>query len=450
VTGVQTCALPIQRPGARERATDQGSCREPSHPSERERGSRAWNEPTGHLRLRVGLREGASLEGWVQGRGRSKKRAARTGDRRPARACYSLRVLVRTSAARVLGMGPTPAAVAALIALLSLGGCGAATTRVTPAARASALGFTHAHTHLWTRSGTLVGSAGDELPFLEVVFGTDDVEAPLPLVLALHGFGDAPRIPDAPYHQLSRPYRMIPPRGPVAVGEGFAWSATRVLDGRPELLAADIEARLEPLAEGLETLRALRPTRGSTIVLGFSQGGIVTLALAARHPELVGLALPMAAWLPPALEPGPAHGGPPIRSIHARDDERVPVGPTVALFERKLSEHLDVPTLTAGLAWERSALAGRIRELQAGIERPDQRAAFEVFAKRFPTHQQAGLGTSPAHARARRCRHADCTRRPGTGRARSRPARRSSASAPTGWAGGRRRAAAHCPRWSGR
>ncbi len=216
-----------------------------------------------------------------------------------------------------------------------LQGCGGAAPRVAPPApaRASALGFTHAGAHLWTRAGAL-DVATEELPFLEVVIGTDDVEAPLPLVLALHGFGDAPRVPDAPYHQLSRPYRMILPRGPVTVGAGFAWSSTRVLDGRPERLAADIEARIEPLAEGLETLRALRPTRGSTIVLGFSQGGILTLALAARHPELVGLALPMAAWLPPALEPGPAHGGPSIRSIHARDDERVPLGPTVALFER--------------------------------------------------------------------------------------------------------------------
>ncbi|GAB4114012.1 MAG: hypothetical protein OHK0013_49090 [Sandaracinaceae bacterium] len=210
-----------------------------------------------------------------------------------------------------------------------LGACGAVARPVALEARAGALGFVQTAPHVWSREGR-VGAQ----PFLEVVIGTDDVEAPLPMVLALHGYGDAPRVPERPYRSMGRPLRLIAPRGPVQVGQGWAWSATRVRDDRPDELARALEAALPALVETLETLRAVRPTRGSPIVVGFSQGGVMTLALASRHPRLVGLAIPMASWLPPALEPTDACDAPPVRAVHPRDDERIPLAPTVELFAR--------------------------------------------------------------------------------------------------------------------
>jgi phospholipase/carboxylesterase len=207
-------------------------------------------------------------------------------------------------------------------------GCGAA-ARVPLETRASALGFQRSAPHVWSRWGAV----GDQA-FLEVVIGTDDVDAPLPLVVALHGFGDAPRVPEQPYLSMRRAFRIILPRGPIALGNGFAWSAIRVRDGRPDDLATAIGAALPRVLATLDTVRSVRPTRGSPIVVGFSQGGIVALALAAAHPQRVGLVLPMAAWLPPALEPGPTPAAPPVRAIHPRDDERIPLAPTEALVAR--------------------------------------------------------------------------------------------------------------------
>lgn len=220
------------------------------------------------------------------------------------------------------------------LSALCLSGCGA--PALPAATRAEAAGFERhpSAAPLWARWGR----AG-ELRFLEVVVGTDEVELPLPLVIALHGFGDAPRVPERPYLGRARPYRLVLPEGPVRLEAGRAWSPLRVRDGRPAELATDLDARAAQLATLLEVLVRARPTRGGPVLVGFSQGGHLALALATKRPELVTLALPMAAWLPPPLEPsGPPPSRVSIRGVHAREDERVSFEPTFALYER-LSAH---------------------------------------------------------------------------------------------------------------
>lgn len=221
----------------------------------------------------------------------------------------------------------------AFVASVALAACGAA-PRLAGDVRARALGFvesgrTQRGERVWSRQAAVA-----ELRMLEVVVGTDEVEDPLPLVVAVHGYGDTPRVPTGPYLAVSRPYRCVVPEGPAVVGEGRAWSTIRVRDERPDELARDLELAAEQIARLVETVRAVRPTRGPTVLVGYSQGGHVTLALATRRPDLFDVALPMAGWLPPSLEPtGPA-GRTVIRAIHARDDERIPYAPSAALIER--------------------------------------------------------------------------------------------------------------------
>ncbi len=220
---------------------------------------------------------------------------------------------------------------ALLGSLLLLVGCGA--TRTVPAStRARAIGFEHhiSDAPLWSRWG----SAGD-LRFLEIVVGTDEVDAQLPLVIALHGIGDGPRIPEGAYLHRARAYRLVLPEAPLLFESGRAWSVYRVSDEQHDLLAAELEARMPALLEMIDVLAITRPTRGRPILLGYSQGGHVAFVLGTQRPELFTAILPMAAWIPPTLQPtGPPIAPTPIRGVHAHDDERVPLAPTEALYDR--------------------------------------------------------------------------------------------------------------------
>jgi phospholipase/carboxylesterase len=71
-----------------------------------------------------------------------------------------------------------------------------------------------------------------------------------------------------------------------------------------------------------------RPTAGKPIVTGFSQGGMLSYALAALHPESVGAVFPVGGLLPEALWPAAWPAGqerPPIHAFHGDRDPRVPI-----------------------------------------------------------------------------------------------------------------------------
>ncbi len=161
------------------------------------------------------------------------------------------------------------------------------------------------------------GEAGG-LAYVERQSGGAADEA-LPMVVAIHGLGDTPEhLGDALVSELGRPVRVILPRGPKAYGRGFAWFEL----GSNEAMLAGIERATEFVAAGLGEIARKRPTRGKPIVLGFSQGGMITFALAARHPGLASAAFPVAGFLPSQLTPPPgvAPTLPRLVAFHGADD----------------------------------------------------------------------------------------------------------------------------------
>jgi phospholipase/carboxylesterase len=172
---------------------------------------------------------------------------------------------------------------------------------------------------------------GAGLYFLEVVLGNADPDSEMPLVLALHGRGDRPRVPGGPFMGLPVPVRIVVPRAPLTLGGGYAWLPLSVVEGKPGVLAAFLDTMGERLADLIDEVRAVRPSTGRTIVTGFSQGGLLAFALAVHHPRSVGWAFPVAGWLPPALVPGVLEHAttyPVIRAMHGTDDEIMPIEPT--------------------------------------------------------------------------------------------------------------------------
>ncbi len=169
------------------------------------------------------------------------------------------------------------------------------------------------------------GQVGD-FHYVEVILGKNPhPDHPMPLIVIFHGRGGKPSIPDGPY-ETDVPLRLLLPRGPDRLGSGYNWLATWTNAGKEELLARSLAARADQLAPAIRAFRAMRPTLGKPILVGFSQGGILSFALATRYPREFAAAFPLAGWLPPSLYPEPGRGQkfPYIYAQHGALDTTVP------------------------------------------------------------------------------------------------------------------------------
>lgn len=163
------------------------------------------------------------------------------------------------------------------------------------------------------------------ISYLEAIVGRPaHPDDPMPLVLLLHGRGGKASIPSN--IDTSVPARLFIPQAPDALGTGFTWLAARTLDGQDQLLTRSLSARADQLQPVIEAFIKLRPTLGRPSIAGFSQGAILTYALATRFPKQYAAAFPIAGWLPPALYPTPRAGErfPYIFAQHGGGDQVVP------------------------------------------------------------------------------------------------------------------------------
>ncbi len=169
------------------------------------------------------------------------------------------------------------------------------------------------------------GKIGD-FEYLEVIVGPmrhpDD---PMPLVVLFHGRGGSAKVPSEPF-KSPFPLRIFIPQSPDKLGPGYTWFATWTMSGELQLLTRSISARADEMAAAIEAFRTLRPTQGKPILVGFSQGGMMSFALATRYPHRFGGAFPIAGWLPPPLLPVPKKEQkfPYIYAQHGKNDKTVP------------------------------------------------------------------------------------------------------------------------------
>ncbi|MCP4677938.1 MAG: hypothetical protein GY854_20970 [Deltaproteobacteria bacterium] len=197
------------------------------------------------------------------------------------------------------------------------------------------------------------------LEYVEIVTGGAKETEPLPLIVAVHGLGDRPKHFKQLLEDLPARARVILPRAPISWGMGFAWFRTRIASGDFHALSAGIARAAKQVAVLIGVLKKKRPTRGAPILCGFSQGGMVSFAVAVRHPEAIGLSIPIGGLLPRPLWPKEKKPGvsyPPIRALHGGADDLVQPGPTSAAvkhlrgldFDVTLTEYPGVPHTVSG------------------------------------------------------------------------------------------------------
>jgi phospholipase/carboxylesterase len=212
------------------------------------------------------------------------------------------------------------------------------------------------------------------LRVLEVTRGPRD--AKLPAVVILHGRGDVAHTGWIEGFEVQARYFF--PQAPLPFGDGYSWfhySASAGVDK----LAEDIAERAEQLAGAIETLTDDRPTQGKPIVSGFSQGAMLSYALALLHPERIAQAVPVAGLLPQPLYADLPKSGvryPPIFALHGTEDTLVPFDLDATMVQRLQTKGMHVnlqeyPGVRHSLRPEMRAYM--LERIRAGIDA--QRAA---------------------------------------------------------------------------
>jgi phospholipase/carboxylesterase len=163
------------------------------------------------------------------------------------------------------------------------------------------------------------------------------------MIVGIHGLGDNPDAFKGLFVGLHHPARLILPRAIDPYEEGWSWFPFRARDPDVGALAEGIGAAETKLAAALAQIVADRPTVGKPIVTGFSQGGMLTFAIAVRHPELVGEAIAIGGSLPPPLWPRfSPKVSVPIVALHGTADNAVAFEPTRAAVEHLRSLGYDI------------------------------------------------------------------------------------------------------------
>lgn len=164
------------------------------------------------------------------------------------------------------------------------------------------------------------------IPYVERVAGGAQAQDTLPLVVALHGLGDTPDSFIELVTSMNLRARVVAPRGLDPWGPGYSWFVSR-REAAPEVWAAGIRRAADAVIPLIRTLRASRPTCGLPVVMGFSQGGMLSYAIVAREDAGVGAALPISGVIPRSLWPAERPIGgmlPSVWAFHGTVDDRVP------------------------------------------------------------------------------------------------------------------------------
>lgn len=145
-----------------------------------------------------------------------------------------------------------------------------------------------------------------------------------PRVVVLHGYGATPERIIGLMDDFPGDAALLAPQAPTPAHDGWSWFPLSQDVGGPDRLGPGIAEAADELAAWL--LDEGASAESPVIVTGFSQGGMLSFALAVRHPELVSLAVPMGGMLPTELVPAgaPPDAAPPIRAWHGGTDVRVP------------------------------------------------------------------------------------------------------------------------------
>jgi phospholipase/carboxylesterase len=136
-----------------------------------------------------------------------------------------------------------------------------------------------------------------------------------PLIVAIHGMGDRPDRWVEDWRRFPTRVQIALPRAFDAYESGFSWFQFK--DGMTdEQFGTEVGASEARLWKGIAKLAGKR----RLIVTGFSQGGILSFAMASRHVSEVVHAFPVAGSCPGPLLPQNKARAAPLLAFHGTAD----------------------------------------------------------------------------------------------------------------------------------
>jgi phospholipase/carboxylesterase len=199
-------------------------------------------------------------------------------------------------------------------------------------------------------------------------------DAPFPTLYALHGWGsNAIDLISLAPHLLGGSFLVIAPNGPLRVplGEGVYGSGWFPISSGAPVDRRGFVAGRDALREFLEAAAKRYPVDPSrTLVLGFSQGGVMAYDLALCEPERYAGLIALSSWLPQELaetyEHRAAHSLLPTLVQHGSEDPMVPVDRAEASVRRLRA--LGLPVTYADYAMGHAISPESLRDLNRWLQ----------------------------------------------------------------------------------
>ena len=214
------------------------------------------------------------------------------------------------------------------------------------------------------------------IPYVELVTGGAWSDEQLPMIVAMHPRGGT-------VDGFVRMFSSFPARARVIIPHGygngngrFNWWEARVARDNAQVVSAAVRPVDQQMAAALRELIARRPTLGRPVVCGFSQGAMLSFALAANHPDLVSAAFPMGGYLPASFAsgaltvPGPR---PYIHAFHGTQDRVISVNLARGSINdlRRLGVRADLTEYpSVGHKLDPEEVQAALNEMAAVVSRP--------------------------------------------------------------------------------
>jgi phospholipase/carboxylesterase len=158
----------------------------------------------------------------------------------------------------------------------------------------------------------------------------NDADESSPIVVAVHGRGDRPDRWVDDWKRFPAKVRITLPRAPDPLGDGFSWFEFKdgMTDEQFGEAVGTAEARLWKgivhLGLAPQPPAKVGPSR-RMLVTGFSQGGILSFAMAARHGDAIAQAFPVAGSCPGPLLPKEKTRAAPVLAFHGTGDRVIEI-----------------------------------------------------------------------------------------------------------------------------